>query len=75
MNTANLRRLQARSGLSTNALAEKAGLTQGHLWRIEHGHRGCNSETLRRIAAALASTLSQEVSTVLEELTAPVVAA
>ena len=48
-------------GLSTKALADKAGLAPPYLSQIERGRREGTIETLRRIAAALDISLDDMV--------------
>lgn len=71
LNVRSLKRLRAKADLSRYQLASRSGLDYGQLWRIEAGQRGCTTETLRRVADALASRLDQPVGSVLEELTNP----
>jgi transcriptional regulator with XRE-family HTH domain len=50
---AKLRRLRRRAALSQRELAERAGITQETVSRLEHGHHAARGSTLRRLAKAL----------------------
>lgn len=71
MNRRNLMKLREHADLSAGALAARAGVDQTTISRIEAGTRGCGSETLRRIADALAAELREDVGAVLKTLTDP----
>lgn len=49
-------------GLTSKALAEKAGLAQGFVSQIETGKREGTVETLRKIASALSLTIDDLVA-------------
>lgn len=53
INTAALRVIRERSGLSVTALAEAAGIKQAHLSNIEAGRRKGSPEVVTALAAAL----------------------
>lgn len=46
-------------GLSQKELAERSGLGQGYLSQIETGKRGGSVEVMKRLAAALGTTVEQ----------------
>lgn len=71
MNRLNLAKLRDRAGLSPPALAARAGLAATTITRLERGVRGCSSDTLRRIADALAAELGEDVGAILNTLTDP----
>jgi len=48
-----VRELRGKRELTQEALAHKAGITVGHLSKIERGHANPTWETLEAIAAAL----------------------
>lgn len=49
-----LRRQRALHGYSLRDLAEKAGVTQDNIWKIEHGKtKRPHGRTLRKLAEAL----------------------
>jgi DNA-binding Xre family transcriptional regulator len=52
-----IRELRELRGLSSNELAERAGITPQSLSRIEHGHHDVVFRTLRRILAAMGCSL------------------
>jgi len=52
-----IRALRARRGLSSKALAERAGITPQSLSRIEHGRHDVVLTTLQRILAAMGCSL------------------
>lgn len=52
-----LRELRASRGLSLRALAERAGVTAGALSQIENGHTSPSVSTLKKLLAALGTTL------------------
>ncbi|MCK6472791.1 MAG: helix-turn-helix domain-containing protein [Planctomycetes bacterium] len=52
-----LRDLRASRGLSLRALAERAGVTAGALSQIENGHTSPSVSTLKKLLAALGTTL------------------
>ena len=51
-------RLRLARGLTTSQLAERAGLSQAQISRLENGKQGFRTKTLARIAAALSVTPS-----------------
>jgi len=42
----------AKHNETLSAVAERAGLNKGHLWKIAHGERGWNSQTAEKIRQA-----------------------
>lgn len=48
-----LRELRQSRGLSQRALAEKAGVSIGTVYRLENGLRGAYPSSVRRLASAL----------------------
>jgi predicted transcriptional regulator len=50
---ANIRTFRQECGLTQVQLAEKAGLPQSHISRLEKGVHAATAETIRRIAVAL----------------------
>jgi transcriptional regulator with XRE-family HTH domain len=48
----NLKRLRADKGISQAVLAEKCGLSNGHIGEIESGNRFPSPETLEKIASS-----------------------
>ncbi len=48
-----VRRHRHAKGLTIEALARKAGMSTGHLGRIERGHGNLRWDTLRALASAL----------------------
>lgn len=54
-----IRRLREDRHLSINALARKAGMSSGHLSLIERGYGNPRLPTLRRLAEALKTTVTQ----------------
>jgi len=48
-----LKHWRLRRGLSQVELARRAGLKNDHLFKIESGQRGCNTETAQLLAALL----------------------
>jgi transcriptional regulator with XRE-family HTH domain len=71
LNATNLRRLRREAELTQTELANLAGITQGHLSRLETGQSICSSTSLRSLADILADTLLFDVGSVLRELTDP----
>jgi len=57
-----LRRLRERNGLTQQALADKAKMSQSFFNRIETGKADPSLSTLRRLAKALGVTVSQLVA-------------
>ena len=53
VDTQKLRRLRRRAALSQQELAERAGITQETISRLERGHHAARGRTLRKLAAAL----------------------
>ena len=49
----NLKRLRADKGISQAVLAERCGLSNGHIGEIESGNRFPSPETLEKIALSL----------------------
>ncbi len=70
----NVRRLREARGMSGNALAQAAGLRQGHLWGLETGRKRNPSV---HVAAALARALGCTVDDLLrlEPVEVPILAA
>jgi ribosome-binding protein aMBF1 (putative translation factor) len=54
-----IRLLRERAGLTQEQLAEKSGLLQSHISRLERGHHSPSFVTLERIASALAIEVSE----------------
>ncbi len=54
-----LRDLRAQSGLTQQQLAEKAGLPQSHISRLEAGKHSPSNKTLAKIAGALGIDVKQ----------------
>ncbi len=52
MNVAKLKQLRIDEGLSQRALAQRAGLSQTSIWKIERGG-GANPATLKKLADVL----------------------
>ena len=52
-----IRQLRSERGISQVELAEKAGLIQPHIVRIEHGRYSVGLDTLQAIAKALGCTV------------------
>lgn len=71
INTARLKQLRAEADLTLAGLGELAGVTESSMWRLESGRRTGRSETIRRIADALAANLRRPVGDILTELTDP----
>ena len=59
--TANLRRTREERGLSQETVGDRAGMTQSQYARIERGDVDPTIKTLKRIAAALSTTVSDLV--------------
>ncbi len=63
LNSAALRALRERSGLSVTALATAAGIKQAHLSNIESGRRSASPE----VAVSLARALKVDLAAILAE--------
>jgi XRE family transcriptional regulator, regulator of sulfur utilization len=63
INTAALKALRERSGLSVTALANSAGIKQSHLSNIEAGRRSASPE----VGVALARALKVDLVAILAE--------
>jgi transcriptional regulator with XRE-family HTH domain len=50
---AKLRELRRRRVLTLEELAQKAGVGRNTVWRLEHGLRGAQPRTIRKLAKAL----------------------
>jgi len=48
-----MREVRKQKGMTTTKLAEKVGITQAQVSRLENGHQGFRSATLEKIAKAL----------------------
>ncbi len=48
-----IRKLREKAGVSGNALAKAAGISQPYLWQIENGEHDPPAGTLKKIADAL----------------------
>lgn len=57
INTAALRVIRERSGLTVTALAERAGIRQSHLSNIEAGRRNASPDVIVALARELAIDL------------------
>ncbi len=53
MNTAKLRQLRRKAALSQQELAERSGMTQETISRLERGHHAARGRTVRKLADAL----------------------
>ena len=56
-----IRQLRTAKGVSQTELAEKAGLSQPHIVRIEQGRYSVGLDTLQTIAKALGCTVDMVV--------------
>jgi transcriptional regulator with XRE-family HTH domain len=56
-----LRRARQRSGLTQRELSELAGVGKGTIWELETEQRGSYPRTLRRLAKALQTEISNLV--------------
>ncbi|MEX2175590.1 MAG: helix-turn-helix transcriptional regulator [Pirellulaceae bacterium] len=54
-----IRDARVAAGLNQTALADKAGLTQSHISRLENGDHSPSQATIRKIAAALGMEASE----------------
>lgn len=54
-----IRCFREQAGLTQQELAEKSGLRQSHISRLEKGHHSPSAMTLEKIAAALGTTVSK----------------
>lgn len=52
-----VRRRRVAAGLNGQALARRAGISKGYLWKIERGESVASPEILAQIAAALGCTI------------------
>lgn len=72
MNPQTLRTLREQAGLNRAALAERSGVAQSTVHRIESGERTqIRADTQHRIAGALADALHRDKWQVLAELVEP----
>ncbi len=60
-NAKRLKELRERQKLSQAQLAERAGVSQGLIWQLEHGLKQPGLATLVRIAEALGASPSEFV--------------
>jgi transcriptional regulator with XRE-family HTH domain len=56
-----LRQARQRSGLTQRELGELAGIGKGTIWELEVGRRGAYPRTVRRLAEALETEISNLV--------------
>jgi transcriptional regulator with XRE-family HTH domain len=56
-----LRQVRQRSGLTQRELSELAGVGKGTIWELETERRGSYPRTLRRLAKALQTEISNLV--------------
>ena len=56
-----LRQARQRSGLTQRELGELAGIGKGTIWELEVGRRGAYPRTVRRLAKALQTEISNLV--------------
>lgn len=54
-----IRQLRSKCGMTQEALAHEAGVTVGHLSMIERGHSNPTWGTIKGIAEALGTSMSQ----------------
>lgn len=71
LNGPNLKALRTQADLTLEELGERAGVKGQYIWRLENHVRDGRSETIRRIADALAAALDRPVGDILKELTDP----
>lgn len=54
-----IKSLRERAGISGNAFAAKAGISQPHLWQVENGEKEASMAMLKKIADALGVPLNE----------------